>query len=136
VSLHPRSALLKYYRIALGIPPPSCDGLHLAGRHVPARLQAWGVERWHKLALKKMKLFITLDDASDTGLTIFMSISCRVNGLLKTFGYDGSFPSLKLKDTESWLQSLVRQPDGRPFIQVTPVGEDITGHTLESTSSR
>ena len=65
-----------------------------------------------------------------------MSISCRVNGLLKTFGYDGSSPSLKLKDTEFRSQSIVRQPAGRPVIQVTPIGEDIAGHTFESTSSR
>jgi hypothetical protein len=50
MSLHPRSALLKYYHIALGIPPPSFDGLYLAGWHVAARLQASEVERRHKLA--------------------------------------------------------------------------------------
>jgi hypothetical protein len=71
----------------------------MQGRHVAVtKLQAIRCTEPHLLL--KMKLLIIPDDASDTELTIFMSISCRVNGLLKTFGYDGSFPSLKLKNTE------------------------------------
>jgi hypothetical protein len=65
---------------------------------------------------------VTVDSVSDTRLTIFVLISCRVNGLLKTVGYEGSFPSLKLKDIDPWSQSSVRHPE--PSVQPIRVGEN------------